>query len=203
MNPTADQIDALRELINIGVGRAAGVLNTMTHSHVRLQVPSVEILPTSALEEKMKELSADTLSIVQLQFKGPFSGTASLVFPTTSAAKLVSVITDEATDDIDLDSIRIGTLTEVGNIVLNGVMGVVGNELEKRIYYSVPTYLEHPIKILLAPQDLDDFSATVIWARARFTIEQHHIDGDVILLFEVGSFDTLLTAIDRKIGVYQ
>ena len=48
MNLTPDQADILRELMNIGVGRAAGMLNEMTDAYVRLQVPSVGIF--SALE---------------------------------------------------------------------------------------------------------------------------------------------------------
>ncbi|MDY7079858.1 MAG: chemotaxis protein CheC [Chloroflexota bacterium] len=199
MNLTANQIDALKELINKGIGNAAGVLNTLLCYHVHLQVPVVEILPSPALEEKRHGLGGESLSIVQLKFKGPFSGVASLVFPTESAAKLVAILTEDEINHPDLDSIRIGTLTEVGNIVLNGVMGVIGNELEQRIHYSVPTYVESPIEILVSPSS-PNFSSTVIWAQARFAVEQHQIDGDVILLLEVGSFDALLAMLNRELG---
>jgi chemotaxis protein CheC len=196
MHLTTDQIDALQELINIGVGRASGVLNTMTHSYVRLQVPFVEVLSSHELGKKAQRLGKSALSTVQLAFRGPFVGVASLVFPTESAAKLVNILTDDATAPTDLDSIRIGTLTEIGNIVLNGVMGVIGNELNLHIQYSVPTYTENPVENLLSPND-PDFGAAVVWAQTRFTIEDHQIDGDVILLFEVDSFGTLLAAINR------
>lgn len=196
MNLADGQIDALKELINIGVGRAAGVLNTMLHSHVRLQVPFIEILSPSALEKKKRELGRERLSAVRLTFTGPFSGTASLVFPTESAAKLVAILTDDETAYPDLDSIRTGTLTEVGNIVLNGVMGAIGNELEQHIRYSVPTYMENPIETLLTASDLNS-RATVIWAQAQFTIEQYQIDSNIILLFEVGPFEALLAALNR------
>ncbi len=200
MDLTAEQIDALKELINIGVGRASGMLNTMLHSYVRLHVPLVKVLSLSALAERLQEMARETLSTVQFAFKGPFSGIASLVFPTESAAKLVAVLTDDEMNSPDLDSIRIGTLTEVGNIVLNAVMGVIGNELKQRVHYSVPTYVENPAEMLLAPRE-PDFSTTVIWAQARFSIERHQIDGDVILIFEMGSFDALLAAINRVMGI--
>ncbi|MEE8389696.1 MAG: chemotaxis protein CheC, partial [Anaerolineae bacterium] len=110
---------------------------------------------------------------------------------------LVAVLTDDEMPLPDLDSIRVGTLTEIGNIVLSGVMGVISNEIGQRIFYSVPTYVESPIQTLLthAGFNVDD---TVIWVQAQFTIEQHQIDGDIILLFEVGSFDVLLAELDRK-----
>ncbi len=197
MKMTPDQIDLLKELINIGIGRAAGILNTMLHSRVLLQVPFIEAITPSALEEKQQGMGKETLSSVQLAFKGPFSGTASLVFPAESAAKLIGVLTDDELSPLDLDSIRAGTLAEVGNIVLNGVMGVISNEIEQRIYYSVPKYVENPIQVLLAPNDLN-LDAMVIWVQAQFTIEQHQINGDIILLFEVGSFDMLLAALNQR-----
>ena len=183
MNPTPEQIDVLKELINIGVGRAAGMLNDMLQSRVLLQVPYVKIFTPATLQAEIEELGSEKLSTVRLTFKGPFSGIASLVFPPDSAGKLVDVLTGEEPGETDLDSIRIGTLTEVGNIILNGVMGSIGNVLEKHINYSVPTYLENNIGQLLL-------------AHTRFSIEQLQIEGDIILLFEVGSFDALLEAID-------
>jgi chemotaxis protein CheC len=195
MKLTSDQIDILKELINIGVGRAAGMLNDMLLSRVQLQVPYVKVFSPLTLQEEMGELGGDKLSTVRLTFKGPFSGIASLVFPPDSAAKLVDILTGEEPGDTDLDSIRIGTLTEVGNIILNGVMGSIGNVLERHINYSVPAYIEDNIEHLLLADDPDS-NTTILLAHTRFTIEQLQIEGDIILLFEVGSFDALLAAID-------
>lgn len=195
MNPTPDQIDVLKELINIGVGRAAGMLDDMLQSRVQLQVPYVKIFSPLTLQEEIGKLGSDKLSTVRLTFKGPFSGIASLVFPPDSAAKLVDILTGEEPGDTDLNSIKIGTLTEVGNIILNGVMGSIGNVLEQHINYSVPAYIEDNVEHLLLSDDLDS-NTTILLAHTRFTIEQLQIEGDIILLFEVGSFDALLVAID-------
>ena len=195
MKPTPEQIDVLKELINIGVGRAAGMLNDMLQSRVVLQVPYVKIFSPKTLREEMDKLGGDKLSTVRLTFKGPFSGIASLVFPPDSAAKLVDVLTGEEPATPDLDSIRIGTLTEVGNIILNGVMGSIGNVLEKHINYSVPTYIEDSIESLLLSDQIEP-GTTILLAHTRFSIEQLQIEGDIILLFEVGAFDALLAAID-------
>jgi chemotaxis protein CheC len=195
MNPTPEQIDVLKELINIGVGRAAGMLNDMLQSRVLLQVPYVKIFTPATLQAEIEALGNEKLSTVRLTFKGPFSGIASLVFPPDSAGKLVDILTGEELGETDLDSIRIGTLTEVGNIILNGVMGSIGNVLEKHINYSVPTYLENNIEQLLLAENVN-MDTTILLAHTRFSIEQLQIEGDIILLFEVGSFDALLEAID-------
>jgi len=41
------QTDALKELINIGVGNGAEVLNQMFDSHIELNVPDIHILKPS------------------------------------------------------------------------------------------------------------------------------------------------------------
>ena len=81
MNLTDNHVDALKELINIGVGRAAGVLNQMVRSHIILQVPAVKVLRIDQLAEELVEFGEGPLAVVSLDFQGAFSGVAELLFP--------------------------------------------------------------------------------------------------------------------------
>ncbi len=203
MNLTSEQIDALKELINIGIGRAASMLNQMVHSRVHLQVPFIKVFSLHEAEKELKRLGKDRLATVQLLFKGVFSGTAALVFPTESASNLVAVLTGEEPGSPDLDAVRAGTLSEVGNIVINGVMGTIGNMLRERIDYSFPRYAEDTIEKVLELSKLDPSSSGLL-AQTRFEVKELQVEGDIILLFEVGSFNILLDAveaIDRDYGV--
>ena len=192
-----DQTDALTEVVSIGVGRAAAVLNGMIDSHIKLQVPFVKIVSMKDLVSQTDGGQEQALSAVRLAFMGPFAGTAALVFPPDSASKLVSVLIGEEPGSSALDSEMVGTLTEVGNIVMNGVMGSIGNVLDKRIDYAVPSYMMDTIQNLVSNTQEPDPNATILMAQTRFTIEQLEIDGDVMLYFEVGSFDALLAALDE------
>jgi len=195
---TADQYDTFKELINIGVGRAAGMLNAMLETHVHLQVPDVFALNRDQLEAEINTYGGDTVSAVRLTYSGAFSGATSLIFPPSSAAKLVSVLTgeDPPAEDEDLDALRVGTLTEVGNVVINGVMGSVTNVLKQRLHYSLPTYIDDTIKALIALNRFQE-DATIIMARAHFHVDALQIDGSIVLWFEMGSLNTLLDAIDK------
>lgn len=195
MNLTPYQLDALKELINIGVGRAAAVLSEMVKNHISLDVPFIKILSPEQLKTEMEEISRERVAAVRLGFSGPFSGSAALVFPPDSAAKLVTVLTGEEPGTPDIDSVRAGTLNEVGNIVINGVMGSISNVLHHQIDYSLPNYLEDRIESLLKLNNPYP-SFTALLAKTRFLIEKLRIEGNIILIFEVGSFDSLLSAID-------
>lgn len=191
---TEYQIDALKELINIGVGRAASLLNEMIGSQILLTVPFIEVLtPLSLQQELVKRFRDEQLAIVRLGFTGSLHGTAELLFPTDSASSLVSVLTGEEPGSLDLDAVKIGTLSEVGNIVINGVMGSISNVLKQHMNYSLPIYLEDSIKNLISADNPEE--AAILLGRANFTIEQLEIIGDIILIFELQTFDTLLNAV--------
>lgn len=194
-NITDGQLDILTKLINVGIGQAAKMLNEMIEFRIRLQVPLLQVLSGVELQDVLRErLGFDPLSSVQLDFSGSFAGTAQLVFPTESAASLVSVLTGEEVESPDLDSLKIGTLTEVGNIVINGVMGSMSNMLDQPMHYAVPTYTEEDIEHLVPMREP---SNSVLLARARFDVEELQLKGDIILFFKVGSFQDLLTVIEN------
>ena len=69
MSLTLEHIDALKELINIGVGRAMGALNQMLEAPVRLYVPTVKIGKISELQHELGGFGDERLSLIQLPFK--------------------------------------------------------------------------------------------------------------------------------------
>lgn len=200
MNVTAEELDALQELINIGVGRAANLLNEMVDSHIGLKIPFVQVLTaTEAYQELATRFHDDSLASVRLGFTGSFSGAAGLIFPTDSASSLVAALTGEEPGSVDLDAVKIGTLSEIGNILINGVMGSLSNVLKQHVNYTLPVYLEDTIENLLLSSYEND--SKILLAQARFIIEQLEIVGDIILIFHVGTFDALINAIHDEIAV--
>ncbi len=191
MEPSSRQIEALRELINIGVGKGASILNTMLSSHITLQVPTLKLLSSSELIDELRKGGKEKLSSVSLKFDGPFAGSAELMFSSATALVLVNALVGESHAGIDFDSIRAGTLCEVGNIVLNGVMGSISNFFSSYFTYSVPEFLEDtPEKIFSEKVRGDDL--TIILAKTRFVIEELDINGDILLFFEVGALSKLI-----------
>jgi len=195
MNLTPDQIDAIQEIVNIGVGRAASVLNEMLEAPIRLQVPYIKIgSPLDFQSEMETRLGGERVAAVRQDFSGSFSGLAELVFPTDSASILAAVLTGEELGTPDLDAVRIGTLSEIGNILINSVIGSISNILNQRLDYAIPSYIEDTVENLINVGD-NQQDNTILLAQTQFSIEQLQIRGDIILVFEVGSFDVLLDAI--------
>jgi chemotaxis protein CheC len=201
MELTPQHIDALQEVINIGVGWAAGIFNDMIDCHIQLQIPTINILsPQEASEEIELHLHSQKVSSVCLNFTGSLNGNAQLIFPVDSASKLLSVLTHEPEGSPDLDAVKIGTLTEVGNILINGVIGSISNLMEQHFDYSLPIYFEGKCEELLNSNGTKNKS-TILLAQTSFVIEKLYVEGGFILIFNLGSFEQLIKALDEELGI--
>jgi chemotaxis protein CheC len=199
---TEKQLDALQEFINIGIGRAAGMLNEMLDTPIQLSVPILQVFEGGVLKQELAQrLDRHRFSAVRLGFSGSFSGSAELLFPTESASALVALLTGEDRDSPDLDGVKIGTLTEVGNIVINGILGSISNLLKQHMSYALPSYHEDTIEQLLESNYLFKTDTVFLLAQARFEIKQLEIVGEVILIFEMTSFSELLACIDQELAL--
>ena len=195
MHLSPEQLDALQELLNIGVGRAAGSLNQMIEKPIRLHIPFIQVGTREELTPHIQQIQQAPLSSVQLPFQGTFSGSACLLFPTTSAATLITALIGDEEDSDTMDSLREATLTEIGNIVLNGVMGSLANILQNRITYSVPFYQETSLLELLQPLSSDSCDI-LLWAQTQFTIEDYAITGDIILMMGITDMRLLINVLN-------
>ena len=187
------QLDALKEIVNTGVGRAAASLNEMVDSPIELAVPTISLLELAGAESVA--LQHQQLSWVQLDFRGAISGTAALVFPPASAVKLVAALTGLPPETPSLDGVMAGTLNEVGNIIINSVVGTLGNILAKPFEYSLPNYLEGELSDLLSQRNLPE-QPMILLVQTHFRISNLSVEGNIFLIFELGSFDALLETID-------
>ena len=195
-------MNVLCEIINVGAGQGASILNTMLQTQIDLKVSRIQYLSKEIFPAVPAEFS-DSTTTVTMQFSGPLAGSSSLVFPAVSTGKLLSGLTGADPELVDLDSLQASTISEIGNIVLNGIMGSISNILNIDLTYCVPEYSEGSLKNSLGflMSDSQAHKGATIVAKAHFEIENLQINSDVILFFEVDSFKTMAGLIDDVILV--
>ena len=81
------QLDALREVANIGAGHAATALSQMTGQTIMISVPEINIAP---LEDVPPQLSdpEEPVAAVLMHMLGDLAGHTLLVFPKPTAHQL-------------------------------------------------------------------------------------------------------------------
>ena len=193
------EIDTLTEIINIGIGRAASALNDIIGSHIQLKVPSIALVPLDELPTAFQHLENDRVSSVIQSFRGDFTGSAALLIPPESAAKLVSAITEEQITATNLDTVRSGTLMEIGNIIINSLLGTMCNIFECSLNFSLPEYRDAKglTELIESSPTLCGQAGLIMLVEANFLIKTLSISGYILVIFRLESTGLLRDMIAR------
>lgn len=197
MDLTATQEDALKELLNIGFGRAAASLSQLTGHRVLLDVPAVSIHPLSQLKNALSEVVRDDVASVHQIFSGPVAGDALLILNHEAAGILKQLLTDEPPLPLHIDASAREVLTEVGNILLNACLGTFGNLLDVQVSFSIPHLdldtLQGVLESLLVNREGMRYGLLV---HAGFRLRDTEVKGYLVIVLSVASLDRLIKAIE-------
>lgn len=133
------ELDALRELMNTGVGKSARSLAELLGRPVMLSVPFVGALDGSGAGEFFsREFRRDAsyASAVQ-EFSGPLAGRGLFVLSNKECSSIASLIglTPEMTEGILVDLVE-----ELCNLVLVSCVGFIAGALGAKAQFSSPTF---------------------------------------------------------------
>lgn len=190
-----NQKDIFKELINIGVGRAAALLNEMILNPIRLSVPEISIIKPSELKDYYKNTYND-ITAVKLDFSGSIDGVAELVFPKESAFNLIYLLTGEEPGSTDVDNVKVSTLTEVGNILINSLMGSISNLISGRFEYSLPVYFDNLIEEFQPDEEFNN-SHLLLLSHTHFEINTLKVEGEIIIILSIDSMDKLISELNK------
>jgi chemotaxis protein CheC len=192
--------DALTELLNIGVSRAAASLRKMVGEQVLLSVPSVEIVDRQAAAALIGERESDDLVAVRQDFSGAFAGRALLIFPQTSSLELVRAVAGEDMSQDEAVDMEQEALAETGNVILNGCMGTMANMLRRPLSMSLPEVLRGDGAGLFQLQDQVVDNGLVLFLYINFSVRSKNIRGYIAMLLDLPSFTALRLLIEDFIA---
>lgn len=192
------QEDAITEAFNIGIGRAASCLSEMVDATVLLNVPSVRFCEYA---EACKQVSVagggPTTSITQ-EFCGDVAGSAAIILSEDDAVTLAQLLHGDSPTATSLDILQQGILEEVGNIILNGVLGSLSNLMNVKLSYGVPKFQtdENPVLGLTSSRSNQNKNRDILLAKTRFDVRERCIEGSLLIVFDVGSVQVLINALE-------
>ncbi len=189
MEITEFEYDILNEIFNIGVGKAADLLSQILKKRIILHVPHLLVMdPSGSVDEEnecFQTLMNGTLMVSSITFSEQFEGMANLVFPADKMKDLIALCTGElnpfqqpSTDfsDIDFDVIK-----EIGNIVLNSIVGELGNHLNLILDYALPVVKIYDRQIDFHHDiETSDFKSVLILS-VTFIINDTEIEGAIFI----------------------
>jgi chemotaxis protein CheC len=137
---TGIQLDALREVGNIGAGNAATALSKMLNMRVEMSVPEVQMLPISRVAATVG--GADTyVAGIYLQITGSAPGSILFLLPLADARRLVRALLKEnlRDDSICFGELGCSALVELGNIMTGSFLNALGMFTSLKYIPTVPS----------------------------------------------------------------
>ncbi|HEY1396125.1 chemotaxis protein CheX [Roseateles sp.] len=191
--------DALTELVNIGVSRAAASLRSMVGRQVMLSVPSVEVVDRAAAAALIRERETGPLVAVRQDFSGAFNGQALLIFPEQNSLELVRSVTGDELSAEDLLDIEPEALAETGNIVLNSCLATMANMLERPLKMSLPEVIRGESARFFELGADNSEEGVVLFLYINFSISDRDIRGYIAMLMDLPSLGALQSLIGEFI----
>src|SRR6195256_3482470 len=121
------QLDALREVANIGAGHAATALSQMINSTIMISAPTTNV---SRLEEVPPQISApeEAVAAVLMHMMGDLTGRTLLVFPKPTAVRLAELMLRRPQgSSTDLGEMEQSAIKEAGNILSSAYMNALSD----------------------------------------------------------------------------
>lgn len=192
------QKDALTELINIGYGRAAGALSELTGYRINLEVPRVGMHPIEDVGQQLGRLVEGEVACVNQVFSGPLAGNALLLLDEQAAIMLSELLTDDVSPSHSFDSGAREIITEVGNILLNALLGVFGNLLQVQISFAVPRLRVDTIDTVMQSITVrEEELRYALLIHTRFRLRASNVTGYLIIVLGITSLDRMLVELEK------
>ena len=199
MTLTADQRDALTELVNIAFARTAAALSGLAGNRVELTVPEVSTHPITELLPALERYVRGDVATVHQVFGGPVAGDALLLLDVAGAAELVAQLLGAG----DPPPVPFGAsdqevLAEAGNILLNACLGMFGDLLQVRFTFAVPRlHLESLASMLESLVVGQDGLRHALLVGARFRVRSSDVTGCLVLVLGVTSLERFVRAVEE------
>jgi chemotaxis protein CheC len=133
------QLDAMREVANIGAGHAATALSQMTNRKIMITVPRVNVRP---LEEACDMVGTpdEVVAAILMHMMGDLTGRALLLFPQRSARTLCDfLLRREVGTTQDFGAMEQSGLKEAGNILASAYLNALSDFMGMMLVPSVPS----------------------------------------------------------------
>lgn len=199
LSMTPDHCEALQEITNIGMGRAAFALSRILGTYVKLSMPNIQpVVPDElpGLMTKLIDINSDITAINQAFF-GHWHGEAIVAYNEHGCSELAELM--GYPQDLNNDS-EAELFLDVSNVLVGACLNGIADILSIQLSYSAPAMLAKSIAVK------DIFAGTHFqWSQSlllevNFGLEGRQFKSHLVIMFAEESLQTLCDDIDQFIA---
>ena len=197
LNLSANQLDALREIGNVGAGNSATALSQIINKRIDMNVPKVAMVPLESVPDLVG--GPDMIVVgVFLRVYGKAPGNILFLLPQKSAFYLVDTLMGrEHGTTKKLDFMDESALMEIGNILSGAYLNAFSTFTQLSMLPSIPALAMDMAGAILnvVLVQLGQMGDHALVIETEFLAEDDGISGHFFLVPDPGSLDTMIKAI--------
>lgn len=196
---SADEKDALQELMNISFGVASSIISDSLNSFSTMPLPKIDAMDLPQLEayfdEKFRGITQ--CYIVTQLFRNRFDGESVFIIDDDSAMRLSSLLLES--DELGKEDVQASVL-EITNIISSACIGKLVELLDAQIFFNPPViestcHIGESVLRLSKREGMEFTKVIIIETKLEFETEQ--ITGYLLFLTKESSFVWLKEALGR------
>lgn len=194
---TALERDIIKEILNIGLARAADSFAAIAKDKVLLKVPDIQLIEVKKLIDLVTRYE-DTHFIIQSDIKGDFNGATLMLFSGDHISRLSEIcLSMLEIKKGEVNTMQESLLLEISNIITGALVTQLANILKANIYGSPPkvpkSHIADSLKEILVQHPL--FQPLVFTVITRFTHNTKSVELPLLLFFDTSTFLKVLEII--------
>jgi chemotaxis protein CheC len=134
----AIQLDALREVANIGAGHAATALSQMVGQTIMISVPTINVARLEDVPPQVGEPDQPVAAVL-MHMLGDLTGRTLLVFPRRTAVRLAELLLHRVSPPDDFSEMQQSAIKEAGNILSSAYMNALADFMGMMLLPSPPS----------------------------------------------------------------
>ena len=197
LNLTPVQLDALKEIGNVGAGNSATALSQIINRRIDMNVPKVDLVPLEAVPDLVGGPDAIVVGIF-LRVYGKAPSNILFLLPQHSAFYLVDQLMGRQHGETKtLDFMDESALMEIGNILTGAYLNAFFTFTKLTMLPSIPALAMDMAGAILnvVLVQLGQMGDQALVIETEFLSEDDGISGQFFLVPDPGSLETIISAV--------
>ena len=200
---THSQLDALKEIGNVGAGNAATALSQMVGKQIDMSVAKVLVLPADAIAGFLGGIEKN-VAAVHMPIYGEMTGVALVFFPVERLSQLSGMLIGRPeTEPGHLSELGQSAIKELGSILTGAYLSAIYRFIHLQLIHGVPGLVIDMAQAILDTVlvELEQKEEIAIVIETQFLEDERQLTGSFFLLPEADSLKKFFKAFSRSLGL--
>lgn len=192
--------DFIREIVNIGLAKAADSFAVIARDTVLVNVPDVKIMDPRSMESLLPE-NDRTDTVVQSDIKGEVNGKTFILFDEHEASRLAEICIGKEEDyKGNYAAMKRSLLLETSNILTGAIITQLANILKLHIYGSAPVVVPYALRKSFQDliSDFPIFKPFILTINTRFVNAGKLVELPLLIVFDMDTIEKILSIIRQR-----